>query len=261
MLRSLYTAATGMSAQETKLDVIANNLANSSTVGFKKTSAQFADLLSETMHAAQAPDARSGGSPEPMQVGLGVRTAGVTRLQTQGDLLNTGNATDVAIQGNGYFRVQQANGDYAYTRAGSFHVDANGKLTTLTGEVIDPGITIPSSMTNLTIGADGTVTATVAGQTQPNELGQITLSTFVNPSSLQSIGNNLMVASAGSGQPTQVKPGDQGTGTLAQGFLENANVQAVTEMVDMISAQRAYELNSKVIQTADQMLQKLTTLR
>ena len=261
MLRSLYTAATGMTAQETKMDVISNNLANASTIGFKKTRAEFADLLSETLRASQAPDPRGGSDAGPIQVGLGVRTAATTRSQAQGDLLLTNNPYDVAIQGTGYFRVQRPNGEYAYTRAGNFHVDTNNRLVTQNGEQLDANIVLPADTTALTIKTDGSVQATVAGNPAPAELGQIQLSVFPNPAGLESLGNNLMAASAASGPPLQVKPGDQGSGSLQQGAQESANVKAVEEMIDMISAQRAYELNSKVIQTADQMLQRLTQLR
>jgi flagellar basal-body rod protein FlgG len=261
MLRSLYTAATGMNAQELKMDVIANNLANAGTVGFKKERAEFASLLSETMREAQAPDPRGGAEPSALQVGLGVKAGSTTRSLSQGELVGTKNPTDLAIQGTGFFQVQRQNGEVAYTRAGNFMVDATGRLTTQHGEVLEPGITVPTDATALVIANDGTVTATLAGQTQPVQLGQIELATFVNPAGLSSLGDNLLAATAGSGQAIRLNPGEQGAGTLSQGFLENANVKAVEEMVDMISTQRAYELNSKVIQTADQMLQRLTSLR
>jgi flagellar basal-body rod protein FlgG len=260
MLRSLYTAATGMTAQETKMDVISNNLANAGTTGFKKTRAEFEDLLSETLKAAQI-DQRGGTDAAGVQVGLGVRTAATTRSQEQGDLIGTKNPTDVAISGTGYFRVQRTNGEYAYTRAGNFHVDINNRLVTQHGDVIDPGITVPQDGKDLTISQDGIVSCTVPGSTLPQELGQLELTTFINPGGLSALGNNLMQQSAVSGQPQRARPGDPGVGTLQQGYLESANVKAVEEMIDMISTQRAYELNSKVIQTADQMLQRLTQLR
>lgn len=261
MLRSLYTAATGMNAQELKMDVISNNLANASTVGFKKQRAEFEDMLSETLRAAQGPDPRGGGSTSSLQVGLGVKPMATTRSQQQGDLFNTNNQTDLAIEGSGFFRVLRPNGEEAYTRAGNLRIDSTGVLVTQHGESIEPRITVPAETTQITITSDGVVTAQVAGKTDPQELGQIELSTFVNPAGLDTIGNNMMVPTAASGQATRTKPGEQGTGTLAQGYLESANVKAVEEMIDMISTQRAYELNSKVIQTADQMLQRLTSLR
>lgn len=261
MLRSLYTAATGMDAQQTNLDIIANNLANASTTGFKRSRADFEDLLSETIRSATAPTAQGGGRPEPLQVGLGVRNATTTRSFSQGDLTSTQNSLDVAIEGNGFFRIQRANGDYAYTRAGSFRTDATGRLVTQSGEIVDPSITIPTDATSVTIRADGTVLAAVPGRTDPTELGQIHLALFTNNGGLESLGSNLYGATAASGQPVILKPGEQGAGSLSQGYLENANVQAVTEMVNMITTQRAYEMNSKVIQTGDQMLAKLTSLR
>ena len=260
MLRSLYTAATGMTAQETKMDVIANNLANAGTTGFKKTRAEFEDLLSETLKAAQI-DQRGGTDAAGVQVGLGVRTAATTRSQEQGDLLGTKSQFDVAISGPGFFRVQRSNGEYAYTRAGNFHLDPSNRLVTMHGEVVDPGITVPQDGKELTISQDGIVSCLVPGSATPQELGQLELTTFINPAGLSALGNNLLQQSAVSGQPQRSRPGDQGAGTLQQGYLENANVKAVEEMIEMISTQRAYELNSKVIQTADQMLQRLTSIR
>jgi len=261
MLRSLYTAATGMDAQQTKLDVIAHNLANSSTTGYKRVRADFEDLLSETIRSATAPTAQGGGRPEALQIGLGVRTATTTRSFSQGDLTATQNPMDVAIEGSGFFRIQRANGDFAYTRAGNFRTDATGRLVTQTGEIVDPGLNIPQDSTGVTIRGDGTVLVSVPGRTEPTELGNLHVALFTNPGGLESLGTNLLGATAASGEPILVKPGEQGGGTLSQGYLENANVQAVEEMVDMITTQRAYEMNSKIIQTADQMLQKLTSLR
>jgi flagellar basal-body rod protein FlgG len=260
MLRSLYTAATGMDAQQLKMDVIANNLANASTTGFKKVRAEFQDLLAETIRSSGAAGT-AGGSPTPLQVGLGVQTGSTTRSFGQGDLTTTNNPTDVAIQGNGFFRVQLPSGDPGYTRAGNFTLDATGKLVTQHGEAVDPGITVPAGATNLTIKPDGTVTVVMPGRTDPAELGRLDLYTFANPGGLVSIGNNLLAASPGSGEAQQAKPGEQGAGSLAQGVLEGSNVRAVEEMIEMIAAQRAYEINSKVIQSADQMLQRLTSIR
>ncbi len=261
MLRSLYTAATGMEAQQLKMDVISNNLANTSTTGFKKQRAEFEDLLSDTLRGAAAPDPRGGTSPSPLQVGLGVRTGGTTRSFSQGDLTTTNNPLDVAIAGAGFFRVTRPSGDYAYTRAGNLQLDATGRLCTQRGELVDPAITVPTDATQLTIQQDGTVLATVPGKTAPETIGQLQLFTFPNAGGLEAIGGNLLVETVGSGQAVQAQPGQLGAGTLSQGFLEGANVKAVEEMIDMISTQRAYELNSKVIQTADQMLQRLTNLR
>jgi flagellar basal-body rod protein FlgG len=261
MLRSLYTAATGMDAQQTKLDIIAHNLANTSTTGFKRVRADFEDLLSETIRSATAPTAQGGGRPEALQVGLGVRTATTTRSFSQGDMTSTQNPLDVAIEGAGFFRIQRANGDFAYTRAGNFRVDATGRLVTQMGEVVDPGLNIPQDATAVTIRGDGTVLVQVPGRTDPTELGTIQLALFTNPGGLESLGNNLLGATAASGEPILARPGERGAGSLSQGYLENANVQAVQEMVEMITTQRSYEMNSKVIQTGDQMLQRLTQLR
>jgi flagellar basal-body rod protein FlgG len=261
MLRSLYTAATGMEAQQLKMDVISNNLANTSTTGFKKVRAEFEDLLSETLRGAQAPDPRGGTNPTPLQVGLGVRTGATTRSFGQGDLANTGSPLDLAIQGGGFFRVQRPNGDYGYTRAGNFRADSTGKVVTVNGEALDPEITLPADTTQVTVNADGTVLATVSSNATPQAVGQLSLYTFPNPGGLEAVGGNLLVQTAASGEPTATKPGEGGTGTLSQGFLEGANVKAVEEMVDMIACQRAYELNTNVIKTADQMLQRITSLR
>jgi len=261
MLRSLYTAATGMEAQQLKMDTIANNIANANTTGFKKARPEFEDLLSETLRAASTPDPQGGSEPTPLQVGLGVKTGATTRSFSQGDLLNTGNPLDVAIEGTGFFRVQRASGELAYTRAGNFRVDATGRLVTAHGDLVEPGINVPQEAKSLTLKPDGTLLATMPGREDAMELGQIELTTFQNPAGLSAIGGNLYEATGAAGDAVHGKPGETGVGTLSQGFLESANVKAVEEMIDMISTQRAYELNSKVIQTADQMLQRLTSMR
>lgn len=261
MMRSLYTAATGMDAQQTKMDTIANNLANANTTGFKRTRADFEDLLSETIRSPQAATPQGGAAPTPLQVGLGVRTSGTTRSFSQGDFVETGNPMDIAIEGGGFFRVTRPNGEYAYTRAGNFKVDAEGRLVTQRGELVEPRIQVPQNATSVTVSPDGQVTAAIPNETRPQELGQLELSTFVNPAGLEAIGGNLYVETISSGTPSFTRPGENGTGTITQGFLESSNVKAVEEMVAMISTQRSYELNSKVIQTADQMLQRLTNVR
>lgn len=262
MIRSLYTAATGMDAQQTKMDTIANNLANANTVGFKKSRADFEDLLSETIRSPGVPTPQGGAAPVPLQVGLGVRTAGTTRSFTQGDYEETDNQLDLAIQGDGLFRVQQSNGEFAYTRAGNFKVDAEGRLVTLRGDLVEPQITFPKDTKSIKIGQDGVISVeTASGGERPEEVGQLELATFVNPAGLKAIGGNLLVETIASGTPMISRPNENGTGTLMQGALESSNVKAVEEMVAMISTQRSYELNSKVIQTADQMLQKMTNLR
>lgn len=261
MMRSLYTAATGMEAQQVKMDVIAHNLANTNTAGFKKTRAEFEDLLSETIRAATPPTPDGTGRPAALQVGLGVRTTSTTRSLAQGDMIATQNPLDVAIEGSGFFRVERPSGEPAYTRAGNFRVDGAGRLVTQQGHIVEPGINVPQEATQLTIRPDGQVLAKIPGRDDLIELGTLELTLFANPGALESIGGNLMVETAASGEAIRTRPGEQGAGSLAQGYLEGANVKAVEEMIDMITTQRAYEMNSKVIQTADQMLQRLTSLR
>ncbi len=261
MLRSLYTAATGMDAQQTKLDVIANNLANASTTGFKKTRADFQDLLSETIRAATPPNAQGASQPTALQVGLGVRTASTSRAFAQGDMISTNNPLDLAIQGGGFFVIQRANGDLAYTRDGSLRLDTTGRVVTQLGEVVQPGLTIPTDATNITVNSDGSVQAKLPNQTALSNIGNLQLATFPNPGGLEAVGNNLYLATESSGSAIVVKPGDQGTGSISQGNLEGSNVSAVEEMINMITTQRNYELNSKVISSADEMLQQLTQIR
>jgi flagellar basal-body rod protein FlgG len=261
MLKSLYTAATGMNAQQTRMDVIANNLANASTTGFKKARAEFDDLLAEQLRPAGAPDPRGGGAPAPLEVGAGVRLTSTTRSNSQGDMVATNNPYDLAIEGPGFFQVQRPSGEMGYTRAGNLRSDALGRLVTAGGEVIDPAITLPSNTTAVLINPQGKVTAQVAGRSEPIELGTLELVTFANPGGLQSAGNNILRATDASGEPLRSRPGEEGAGSIAQGYLETSNVKAVEEMIDMIVTQRAFEMNSKVIQTGDQMLQKLTSMR
>jgi len=261
MIRSLYTAATGMEAQQLKMDVISNNLANASTTGFKKARAEFEDLLTDSLRSAEAPQPNGNTRPSPLEVGLGVRTGSTQRSFGQGDMININNLLDVAIEGQGFLRVVRSNGELGYTRAGNFRVDADNRLVTQAGELVDPAITLPAQTTTVSMRQDGTVLAEVQGRNEPIEVGQLELTLFANPSGLQALGGNLFAATPASGTALNVRPGEQGSGALRQGFLESANVKAVEEMIDMISTQRAYELNSKVIQTADQMLQRLTNLR
>lgn len=261
MMRSLYTAATGMDAQQTKMDTIANNLANANTTGFKKTRADFEDLLSETIRSPRDVTPNGGSMPAPLQVGLGVRTTSTTRTFSQGDFTQTDNPLDVAIEGPGFLRVMRPNGEYAYTRAGNLKVDAEGRMVTQRGELLEPNINVPKDALQVNISADGAVSAKMPNQTKQQELGQLELSMFVNPAGLEAIGGNLYVETSASGTPMFQRPGENGTGAITQGFLESSNVKAIEEMVAMISTQRSYELNSKVIQTADQMLQKITSLR
>jgi flagellar basal-body rod protein FlgG len=217
--------------------------------------------LSETIRAATPPNAQGGSQPTALQVGLGVRTASTSRAFAQGDMINTKNPLDLAIEGGGFFRIQRANGDMAYTRDGSFRLDATGRVVTQLGEVVEPGITIPPDATNITVNSDGTVQAKLPNRTDMSTIANIQIATFANPGGLEAIGNNLFLATASSGDPIVVKPGDQGTGSLSQGNLEGSNVSAVEEMINMITTQRNYELNSKIVESADEMLQKLSQLR
>jgi flagellar basal-body rod protein FlgG len=250
-----------MEAQQLKMDVTANNLANTNTTGFKRGRAEFEDLLSENIRVASAPEPQGGAAPAPLEVGLGVRTGTTTRSFSQGDMLTTNNPLDVAIQGQGFFRVMRPNGETAYTRAGNFRVDAAGRLTTQHGLLVQPEINVPGDVSDITIQPDGKVLGKQPGRAEQIELGRLELSMFTNPNGLQSIGENLLLPTGASGEAMNLTPGEQGSGNLAQGFLEGSNVKAVEEMINMITVQRGYEMNSKVIQTADQMLQRLTNMR
>jgi flagellar basal-body rod protein FlgG len=261
MFRALHIAATGMGAQETQLEGISNNIANANTVGYKKERVEFQDLLYQTLKAPGAPTGGTTMAPTGLQLGTGVRVVGTARNFEQGALQNTNNPLDVAIEGNGFFVVQQNDGNPAYTRAGNFQKDGNGQLVTSEGLPLDPPITIPEGTVDLMIGADGTVSATVGGESAPVELGKLTIATFVNPAGLRSIGHNLLTATPASGEPQVGDPAADGRGALLQGSLEQANVEIVEEMIGLIAAQRAYEINTKVITTADEMLRSATQLR
>ena len=261
MFRALHIAATGMGAQETQLEGISNNIANANTVGYKKARVEFQDLLYQTIKAPGAPTGATTMAPTGLQLGTGVRVVGTARSFEQGALQNTNNPLDVAIEGNGFFVVQQADGNPAYTRAGNLQKDGNGQLVTSEGMPLDPPITIPEGTVDVTIGSDGTVSATVGNESAPVELGKLTIATFVNPAGLRSIGHNLLVATPGSGEAQVGDPGSDGRGALLQGSLEQANVEIVEEMIGLIAAQRAYEINTKVITTADEMLRSATQMR
>jgi flagellar basal-body rod protein FlgG len=261
MIRALSTAATGMDAQQTRLDVTANNIANVSTGGFKKSRAEFEDLMYQTMRAPGTATGASTAAPTGLQVGMGVRTVDTARSHSEGDLQHTGNPLDVAIEGNGFFPIHLPGGDTGYTRAGSLKLDSEGHLVTSEGYALGTEITIPADAQTVTIGADGTVTATVNGQTQPLQLGQIQLATFANPTGLLAEGRNLFKETAASGAPVTGNPGENGIGTLSQGTLEMSNVHVVEEMIDLISGQRAYEVNSRVVKAADEMLQQTANLK
>lgn len=262
MMRSLNTAGTGMVAQQFNLDVIANNIANVNTTSFKQQRAEFQDLIYQTFQASGSTTGANGQSaPGALQVGLGSRYAGSASNFAQGPTQATNNPTDVAISGEGFFQVQLADGTIGYTRDGSFKRDANGLLVTSDGHILQPEITVPTAATALSIGPDGTVTALIAGQQDPANLGQIQLATFANPAGLTRAGKNLYTAGGASGEAQISNAGEQGAGVLQAGFLEGSNVQVVEEMVRMILAQRAYEINSKAIQTADDMLGVLNNLK
>jgi flagellar basal-body rod protein FlgG len=254
MLRSLFTSASGLAAQQFNLDVIANNLANVSTTGFKKSRANFEDLLYQTQREPGAQTGPNSSLPTGSQVGLGVSAGTTTAVHTQGTLLSTGNPTDLAIGGDGFFKVQLPDGSFAYSRAGNFVIDGTGKLVTVQGYAVQPDIAIPTNRTSVSIGPDGTVSVLLPGQNTEQKVGQITLTNFVNPAGLKSAGGNLYVETSASGQAQEGTPGATGLGTLSSGNLEASNVDTVEEIVKMIVVQRAYDSNSKVIQAADEML-------
>jgi flagellar basal-body rod protein FlgG len=260
MIRSLWIAKTGMEGQQTKLDAISNNLANVGTNGYKRSGVVFEDLMYQNLRAAGASTSEQTQLPTGLQVGLGVRAAGTTRNFTQGSLQQTSNNLDVAIKGAGFFQIQLPDGSTGYTRDGGFQTDAGGQIVTNAGYPLLPGFTIPADATGVTIAADGTVSATLSGQVTPKVLGQIQLASFINPAGLEARGGNLFGETAASGTPNAAAPGNGGHGTLQQGYVEGSNVNVVEELVSMIATQRAYELNSKAIQTSDQMLQRLGQL-
>ncbi|MGX5651987.1 flagellar basal-body rod protein FlgG [Hydrogenophaga sp. YM1] len=260
MINSLMIAKTGMTAQQTQLDVISNNLANVSTNGFKRSRAVFEDLMYQNLRQVGANAAEQAELPTGLQIGLGVRTVATSRNFTQGSLQQSGNALDVAVNGAGFFQVEMPDGTTAYTRDGSFQRDAQGRMVTSSGFPLTAGITLPAETESVTVSSDGIVTVKLPGQTQPQQVGQIELANFVNPAGLEPMGQNLFRESVASGAPVNGAPGTTGMGVLMQGYTEQSNVNVVQELVDMIQTQRAYEMNSKSIQTSDQMLQKLAQL-
>ena len=261
MIKSLSTAATGMEAQETRLNVTANNIANVSTAGFKKSRAEFQDLMYQTLRAAGAPTSASTRAPTGLQVGAGARVIATQKMMSEGELRQTDNPLDVAIEGRGFFAVTMPGGDTAYTRDGGFKLDSEGRMVTSDGYPLASDITIPPDVQTVTIGADGTVSATVQGEPAPVEVGTIELTMFANPAGLESTGRNLFRETAASGTPTGAAPGSDGAGTLSQGTLELSNVKVVEEMIDLIAGQRAYEINSRVIKAADEMLGQTAMLK
>ncbi len=261
MMKSLYTASTGMKAQQTNMDVIANNMANVSTTGFKKSRAEFEDLIYENQKEPGAATGQNSMSPTGVQVGLGVKTSAVDKDFTQGSSKVTGGAFDLEIQGHGFFPVQTPNGQIAYTRDGAFKKGADGRLQDKNGNLLIPEITVPPDAAGVQVDPDGNVAIVTQANQVPQNIGQIQLVGFVNPAGLKAVGGNLFVPSASSGVPQQGVPGTAGLGVVSQGQLEASNVNIVDEMVNMISAQRAFDTNSKVIQAADQMLQGTNNLR
>jgi flagellar basal-body rod protein FlgG len=249
----MYTAASGMEAQQLNIDTIAHNLANINTSGFKLRKAQFQDLLYQNIRQAGAANTATTEIPVGLQVGLGTRPIATEIIFTQGDFAKSDSPTDLVIQGNGFFQIRQVNGQLAYTRNGNLKTNRDGNIVTSDGDLLDPPITIPQDKTSITIGTDGTVTITQAGQTQPQQVGRIELALFQNPSGLQNMGKSLFMPTQASGEAITGTPGENGLGTILNGFVEQSNVSVVEEMVNMIISQRAYEANSKVIRTADEM--------
>jgi flagellar basal-body rod protein FlgG len=261
MNRSLFIAATGMNAQQAQMDVISNNLANVSTTGFKGSRAVFEDLMYQTLRQPGANSTQETELPSGSQVGTGVQQIATERLYTQGNLQQTGNSKDIAINGAGFIQVQMPDGTTSYTRDGSLQTNAQGQLVTASGYPVIPAITVPANATSLTIGSDGVVTVTTAGSTGNTTIGSLQLAMFINPAGLQSNGENLVSETASSGAPTITTPGLNGSGTINQGYIEASNVNVVQELVNMIQTQRAYEINSKAVTTSDQMLQTLTQMQ
>lgn len=261
MLRTLWIASTGMQAQNMNIDIIANNLANVNTAGFKKSRIDFQDLLYRTVRPAGVTSAQGSEVPTGIQLGHGTRAIATQKIFTGGDLQSTDNELDLAIEGDGFFQVLQPNGEIAYTRAGTFKLDSDGRVVTSDGYSLDPEMTIPDDAVSISIGSDGTVSVLQAGDTEATEVGNIELAKFLNAGGLKSIGKNLYLPTKASGDAVLGTPGEDGFGTLAQGYVEMSNVNVVEEMVHMIAAQRAYEINSKAIKTADDILQMANNIK
>ncbi|GAB4181890.1 MAG: flagellar basal-body rod protein FlgG [Thalassobaculales bacterium] len=261
-MRSLNIAATGMLAQQTNVEVISNNIANMNTTGFKRLRPEFQDLIYQSQRRVGSNSSDQGTIvPSGIQIGVGVKTAATYRINEQGNLQLTDNQLDVSIQGEGFFRIQLPNGDTAYTRSGAFQLSPTGQIVTADGYTVLPGLTIPQNTVNVTINASGQVLAKLDGQVQEQNVGQLNLAVFPNIAGLQSIGNNLMIETTASGTAVQGNPGAAGFGSLLQGYLETSNVNPVSEITSLITAQRNYELNSKVIETSDQMMNTVNQLR
>jgi len=261
MIRSLWTAASGMQAQSLNIDVISNNLANVNTSGFKRGKAEFQDLFYDSLRSAGVASSEGTQVPVGIQLGHGTRTSAVNKIFSQGNMQQTKNTLDLALEGKGFFQILQLNGEIAYTRAGAFKLDEDGRLVTADGFFLEPEISIPTDSVSISIELDGTVSVLQAGETEPTEIGTIELARFINPSGLKSIGRNLYQPTEASGEAVIGTAGEDGLGTISQGYLEMSNVSVVDEMVSMITAQRAYELNSKAIQAADEMLQMANNVK
>lgn len=260
MIRSLWIAKTGLDAQQTNLDVISNNLANAATTGYKRVKPVFEDLLYQTLRAAGGPTGGQSQAPSGLQVGTGVRAGAAERMFLQGNLTQTGNPLDVAINGQGFFQVTLPDGQIGYTRDGNFSRDAQGQLVSQAGYVLEPGITIPVDALSITVSETGQVSVQLPGQVAPSQVGELQIARFVNQGGLASIGGNLMVETAASGAPTVGVPGTDGAGTLKQFYVEASNVNVAEELVSLIQAQRAYEVNARAVKASDEMLQRLGQL-
>jgi len=258
MYPALWIAKTGLDAQQTRMSVISNNLANVNTTGFKRDRASFEDLIYQNVRQVGANSSQITELPSGLALGTGVRTVSTQKLHTQGNLMQTGNNLDLAVEGRGYFQILMPDGIIQYTRDGTFNLDQNGQIVNANGYAMEPAITVPDNTLSLTIGTDGTVSALVAGDSAPTQIGNIELSDFINPTGLEAVGGNLFRETLASGTPTTTTPGEDGVGTLIQGTLESSNVNVVEELVNMIETQRAYEMNSKAISTADDMLAYIT---
>lgn len=254
MYPALWTGKTGLDAQQTRMSVISNNLANVNTMGFKRERAVFEDLIYQNIRQTGANSTQDTQLPSGLYLGTGVKTVATQKLHTQGNIVQTSNSFDIAVQGRGFMQVLHPDGSIVYTRDGAFGVDSDGQMVTQSGYAMEPAVTVPANTLSVTIGSDGTVSALVAGSTTPTQIGNITLAQFINPTGLEAIGDNLYRESAASGTPQVDTPGLNGTGTIIQGALESSNVNVVEELVNMIETQRAYEMNSKVISTTDDML-------
>jgi flagellar basal-body rod protein FlgG len=261
-MRSLNIAATGMLAQQLNVEVISNNIANMNTTGFKRQRAEFQDLLYESQERVGSTSSDTGTIvPSGVQIGVGVKAAAVYKITEQGNLVTTGNTYDMAIQGKGFFKITLPDSTTAYTRAGSLQLSPTGEIVTAEGYTVDPGLTVPANAIGVTINQSGEVLAQIAGQVTPTNVGQLTLTNFANEPGLESLGSNLSIESPASGTPVDGVPGTAGFGTILQGFLETSNVNVVQEVTNLITAQRAYEMNSRVIETSDEMMRTLTQLR